>query len=91
MKNSVYALKDFVTHELDVLDDDALVLLILLALLLEDEELVAELLVHDQDLATDDGHELLVLRLLHGDDLTGLSGLGLDQLDGELLVLLIGF
>jgi hypothetical protein len=83
--------EDSLAHELDVLHDDSLVLFVLVTLLFENEELIAELLVHYKNFTTDDGYKLLVIRLLHGNDLTGLSSLRLNQFDGELLILFVGF
>ena len=76
--------ENFLAHELYILDYDPLVLLIGIALFFENEELIAELLVHNQDFTTDHSYELLVVRFLHCDDLAGLSCFRLDQLDRKL-------
>lgn len=60
------------------------------SLLLENEELVGLLLLHNQVFATDAGDELIIVGLPDGNDLIWLSCRGLEQLDGELANLLKG-
>jgi hypothetical protein len=80
--------EDLLTHKLNLLDHYPLVLNIAISFLHEDEKLVTELLIHDQDLATHNCHELFIWALLHGYDLRRLSSFRLDKSDRELLVFL---
>lgn len=59
-------------------------LVVLVSCLLKHEKLIDFLLLHDKVLSRNDSEELLAHRLSHTDNLIWLSGLSLEQLDGDL-------
>ena len=78
-------------EEWDVLQNHSVALNILVnftiltSLLLENEQLIGLLLVHDQDLSRNNSKIFLILTLGHCNNLIGLSGVSLEKLDWHLV------